>query len=89
MQAWNIQYTKQAERQLKRLSPDVETRIRSFMENRVAKLEAPQVIAKKLSGAYEDRIRYRVGDYRVICRIEDHLLLILVVEVAHRREVYR
>jgi mRNA interferase RelE/StbE len=89
LQAWNIQYTKQAERQLKRLSPDVETRIRSFMENRVAKLEAPQVIAKKLSGAYEDRIRYRVGDYRVICRIEDHLLLILVVEVAHRREVYR
>jgi mRNA interferase RelE/StbE len=89
LQAWNIHYTKQAERQLKKLSPEVETRIRSFMENRVAKLEAPQVIAKKLSGAYEDRIRYRVGDCRVICRIEDHLLLILVVEVAHRREVYR
>lgn len=59
------------------------------MENRVAKREMPQVIAKKLSGAYEDRTRFRVGDYRVICQIENHLLLILVVEVAHRREVYR
>jgi len=59
------------------------------MEERVAKLEEPKVIAKKLSGAYEDRMRYRVGDYRVICRIHDHLLLILVIEVAHRREVYR
>jgi mRNA interferase RelE/StbE len=87
--AWTIQYSKLAERQLRKLSADVEQRIRSFMLDRVANREAPQILAKKLSGAYEDRLRYRVGDYRVICQIQDHLLLILVIEVAHRREVYR
>ena len=59
------------------------------MKDRVAAMTAPRVLAKKLSGPYEDRMRYRVGDYRIICRIHDHRLLILVVEVAHRREVYR
>jgi len=59
------------------------------MEDRVAQRETPQILAKRLSGTYEDRIRYRVGDYRIICRIQDHLLIILVIEVAHRREVYR
>ena len=87
--AWIIQYSKLAEKQLRKLSPEVQERIRTFMEQRVAKRELPQVIAKKLSGAYEDRMRYRVGDYRVVCQIQDHLLLILVIEIGHRREVYR
>lgn len=86
---WSIQYTKQAERQLRKLSPDIQKRIKSFMEDRVALSEAPKILAKKLSGAYEDRLRYRVGDYRIICIIDDHRLLVLVIEVAHRREVYR
>jgi mRNA interferase RelE/StbE len=86
---WTVQYSKLAERQLSKLSPEVEKRIRSFMEDRVAKLEEPRILAKKLSGPYEDRMRYRVGSYRVICKIHGHLLLILVVEIGHRREVYR
>ena len=86
---WTIQYSKQAERQLKKLPRDVQSRIRSFLQDRVAVREEPKTLAKKLSGAYEDRLRYRIGDYRVICYIQDHLLVILVVEVAHRREVYR
>ncbi len=33
--------------------------------------------------------RYRVGDYRIVCRIEDHRLVIVVIKLGHRREVYR
>ena len=87
--AWTVQYSQRAEKQLKRLSPEIEARIRSFMDERVAKRLAPRAIAIKLTGPYEDKLRYRVGDYRVVCQIMDHMLLILVVEVAHRREVYR
>ena len=87
--AWTVQYSKLAERQLSKLSREIEARIRSYMDDRVANRELPQAIAKKLSGPYEDRVRYRVGDYRVVCQIQDHLLLILVIEVGHRREVYR
>ncbi len=47
------------------------------------------MLAKRLSGAYEDEVRYRVGDYRVVCRIQGSLLLILVIEVGHRRDIYR
>ena len=86
---WTIQYTKQAEKQLSKLSPEIEERIRAFMRDRVAPHFRPIVRAKRLTGAYEDEIRYRVGDYRVVCRVQGRLLIILVVEVAHRREVYR
>ena len=59
------------------------------MAERVAARDRPRTLARKLSGPYEGEIRYRVGDYRVICTIHENILLILVVEIAHRREVYR
>ena len=86
---WTVQYTKQAERQLKKLGPEAEQRIRTFMADRVAIHDKPVVLAKKLTGRYESLIRYRVGDYRVLCEIHDHVLVIVVVAVAHRREAYR
>jgi mRNA interferase RelE/StbE len=42
-----------------------------------------------LAGELEGMIRYRVGDYRLICQLEDQALTILVIEVGHRREIYR
>lgn len=86
---WTIQYTKLAEKQLKQLSPEIEDRIRSFMRDRVGKYDQPLVLAKRLSGAYENDIRYRVGDYRVVCRLQGSLLIILVVRVGHRRDIYK
>ena len=59
------------------------------MEERVTQYEQPRVLAKRLTGAYEDEIRYRVGDYRIVCRLQGWLLVILVVEVGHRRDIYR
>jgi len=46
-------------------------------------------LGKTLVGELEGLIRYRVGDYRLICRLEDRALTILVIEVGHRREIYR
>ncbi len=59
------------------------------MADRIAVLEKPRIAAKSLSGQYESLLRYRVSDYRVVCEIHDRVLIILVVAVAHRREVYR
>lgn len=55
----------------------------------MAKLEDPRSRGKALTGNLAGLWRYRVGDYRIICDIEDGVLLILVVDVAHRREVYQ
>ncbi len=55
----------------------------------IAKLEDPRSRGKAPTGNLAGLWRYRVGDYRIICDIEDGVLLILVVDVAHRREVYQ
>jgi mRNA interferase RelE/StbE len=60
------------------------------MDERVAVLADPRVAGKNLVGPrMGSYLRYRFGDARVICDIQDHVLVILVVEVGHRREVYR
>ena len=55
----------------------------------IAKLEDPRSRGKALTGNLAGVWRYRVGDYRILCDREDGVLLILVVDVAHRREVYK
>jgi mRNA interferase RelE/StbE len=47
------------------------------------------MLGKMLAGELQGMIRYRVGDYRLICRLEDQALTILVIEIGHRREIYR
>ncbi len=64
-------------------------RILDFMKARVAEHETPRILGQALQGSLRTYWRYRVGDYRVICDLEDDVLKILVVEVGHRREVYR
>ena len=49
----------------------------------------PRALGKALVGEMQGLWRYRVGDYRLICRIEDRAVTILVLEVGHRREIYR
>ena len=55
----------------------------------IAKLEDPRSRGKALTGNLAGVWRYRVGDYRILCDIEDGRLVVVVVDVAHRREVYK
>jgi mRNA interferase RelE/StbE len=64
-------------------------RIRDFIEVKVALLDDPRSLGKPLSGGLSGLWRYRVGNYRVIANIEDRDVCILVVKIAHRKEVYR
>jgi mRNA interferase RelE/StbE len=59
------------------------------MDERVASLEDPRSIGKALTGPLGRFWRYRVGDYRVICKIQDSVLCVLVVQIGNRREIYR
>ena len=88
--AWTIKYTESSLRQLKRLDKPVALRILDYMDERIALLADPRAAGKNLVGPRMGLYwRYRVGDIRVICDIQDHALVVLVVEVGHRREVYR
>lgn len=88
--AWTINYTESALRQLKKLDKSIALRIVDYMDERVATLDDPRALGKKLVGpklgAYW---RYRVADIHVICSIQDCEMCILVIEIGNRREVYR
>jgi mRNA interferase RelE/StbE len=88
--AWSIKFDRLAERELNRLDPQIARRINRFLFERIASLENPRSIGEALQGSeLGDLWKYRVGDYRVIASIEDKLVLILVVRIGNRREVYR
>lgn len=86
--AWMIDVSEKAVRALRKMDKQAARRIRDELEE-IAKLEDPRSRGKALVGNLAGLWRYRVGDYRIICDIEDGRLVILVVDVAHRREVYR
>ncbi len=87
--AWTIDYADTAKRQLHKLDRQSAQRVLDFMDKRIAKLENPRSTGKALTGPLGDFWRYRVGDCRVICDIQDGALRVLVVRVGNRREIYR
>ena len=88
--AWRIEFDPAAEKELDSLDPQVARRILRFLQERVMPLEDPRSIGQALKGIrFGEFWKYRVGDYRVIARIEDDGLRILVVRIGNRREVYR
>lgn len=86
--AWRIRFSKEADRELRKLDRQVSARILDELEE-VSRLDDPRSRGKALVGNLSGLWRYRVGDYRVVCDIEDGVMLIAVIDVAHRREVYR
>lgn len=60
------------------------------MQERVANLENPRSLGQALQGSeFGHYWRYRVGDYRIVCDIQDKKIVVLVLRIGHRREVYR
>ncbi len=88
--AWRIELTATAVKQLAKLDKNEAKRITSFLRQRLAVLEDPRSTGKALTGPHLGAYwRYRVGDYRIICDIQDSALCVLVIEIGNRREVYR
>lgn len=87
--AWTIEYTDSAKAQLRKLDRPVARRILDYMEERVAGLDNPRAVGKALTGPMGELWRYRVGDCRVICSIQDGALRVLVVRVGNRSDIYK
>lgn len=86
--AWTVELAKSAEKDLDRLDRRQAERILVFLRDRVAKADDPRASGKQLRGVQREFWRFRVGDYRVLCRLEDHRLVVLLVRIGHRRDVY-
>ncbi len=87
--AWKIDFTPKALKQIGKLPPTISHRIVGTIERDLARHNDPRAFGEAMIGNWTGFWRYRVGDYRAICRIENEVITIFVIEVAHRREVYR
>jgi mRNA interferase RelE/StbE len=87
--AWRIEYDPRAIDDLNHLSREVRREIIRYLETRIASRDNPRLFGKPLRHEFAGLWRYRVRDYRVVCQLRDDTLIVLVVGVGHRRDVYR
>ncbi len=83
-----IIYSEEALKSLKKLDRPVQKLIISYMD-KIALLEEPRARGKALSASLRGFWRYRVGDYRILCEIQDEKLIICVVDIDHRKNIYK
>ena len=87
--AWTIEYTETAIDRLHKLDKQMARRIVDYLDNRVAALDDPRNLGRALTGPFGGLWRYRVGNCRVICDIQDRVSRIVVVKIGTRDSVYR
>jgi len=86
--AWKIEISETAKKQLKKLAPKARTDIASYLRQRIAIDENPRRFGAALQSNLKGLWKYRVGDYRLLCDIQDERILVLVLEIGHRRKIY-
>ncbi|TYQ16588.1 UNVERIFIED_CONTAM: mRNA interferase RelE/StbE [Acetivibrio alkalicellulosi] len=85
---YKVEYTKTAVKQLKKMDKKIAAFILSYIEDKLVNSSDPRVYGKSLQGNLGDKWRYRVGGYRMLAKIEDDKVVITIVEIGHRRDVY-
>ena len=87
--AWRVEFDHRAKRELDKLDRPAQERITRFLRERIATDEDPRRIGEALRGDKATFWKYRIGHYRLLCDIEDRRVVVLVLMIGHRREVYR
>jgi mRNA interferase RelE/StbE len=87
--SWRIEISRTAEKQIQKLDRSAQGPIVRFLRERVQAADNPRQWGKPLHGDKGGLWRYRVGDYRLICDIQDERITVLVLQVGHRKDVYR
>jgi mRNA interferase RelE/StbE len=87
--AWRVEVSDYAEKQLRKLDKPIQKRLLDWLEDRIEGCKNPRHFGEPLRGEMAGLWRYRIGDYRVICEIQDQQLVVLALTVGHRREIYQ
>jgi len=86
--AWMISFDSDVERDLKKLDKNTQKKVIDYLKKRIAKSENPRKHGKPLKGKLSGIWRYRLGDYRILCKIREQEALILVLRIGHRKNIY-
>ncbi len=88
--AWRVEFDPDAVKDLKKLDQQIQVRILDFLRERLARLHNPRELGEALAGSKLGNYwKYRVGDWRIICDLQDQRIVVRVLRVGIRREVYR
>lgn len=86
---YTVRYEKNAQKALKKMDKHQARLLLSWISKNLEGTENPRAHGKGLVGNKSGQWRYRVGDYRLLAHIEDDQVLILIIEIGHRREIYK
>ena len=87
---WAIEFDEAAKKELAKLDRQVARRLLDFLTQRVISLKDPRSVGQALKGSKLGEFwKYRVGEFRIIANIQDQKMIILVLRVGNRREIYR
>ena len=89
MTNWQVKVNDKAVKSLAKIDRNKAAKIWYFLEIELTAMTNPRLSGKALQGEFKGLWRYRVGDYRLICQIKDGELIILVIEIGHRKDIYR
>ncbi len=85
---YKVVFSEKSKKQLKKLDRHTAALIIGWLEKNIENCENPRIHGKGLVENRSGQWRYRIGDYRIICEINDEEVVVLVLEVGHRKEVY-
>lgn len=88
MKKYKVEYSSKAIKNLRKLDKYTRNFIYAWIDKNLVDCENPRIHGKGLVENKSGQWRYRVGDYRLICEIKDEEIIILVLEIGHRREIY-
>lgn len=86
---YQVYYSEKSLKQLKKMDKQVARLIVAYVKKNLVECDDPRLIGKSLQGNLSDKWRYRIGDYRILAKIEDDKVLISVIEIGHRKEIYK
>ncbi len=87
--SYKIEISDIVRKTLRKMDSTSRKRILSYIAGVLAKIDNPRLLGKALTGNFGEFWRYRTGNFRIICKIDDDRLIVLVVKVTHRKDVYR
>ena len=86
--SYKINFSETSLKQLRKLDSLSRKRILNYVSDVLTKIENPRILGKALTGDLKGFWRYRIGNFRIVCQIQDNSLLILILKIAHRKEIY-
>ena len=87
--SYSVETTARFDREFKKLDRYTQKMMKAWIEKNLVDCQDPRIHGKGLTANRSGQWRYRIGDYRLICSIEDDRLVILALSVGHKSDIYR